>query len=322
MTGQEFIAAFGGPGKVKDLSSPEVRFMFALAAGDREAATALFENEKQFTGLSAVDCPHGRYEGLAGIGEFVDTWYGWLHAVSGRFEPVSQTIAGRRGVIEGVFFFTKADGSEFTIPMAAVGDHRGRCDKLDELRLYFHGFWVEDYPKYRPPIFPEKRTYETRTEMLSGVMSYYMDLVHNQSMDRIPDTMGEGLVFFGGYGPEDQWKPVTREQMRLDNQEKARLNGPQGPLSQFVQLRMETIIDDGTTCCVEWEQLVTERGRRERSRLSQPGLSIYERDEEGWLKSIRIIDHAMTERFIPWEKTPHDRTKAENINYLPNRSFE
>ena len=55
MTGQEFIAAFGGPGKVKDLSSPEVRFMFALAAGDREAATALFENEKQFTGLSAVD---------------------------------------------------------------------------------------------------------------------------------------------------------------------------------------------------------------------------------------------------------------------------
>ena len=90
---------------IKNADSPEIRFLRALASGNAEEATALFDENKQFGGLSAVDSPHGRYEGLTEIKKFVETWYTWFHAESGEVEPVNQIQSGCRSALEFVFVF-------------------------------------------------------------------------------------------------------------------------------------------------------------------------------------------------------------------------
>jgi len=87
-------------------------------------------------------------------------------------------------------------------------------------------------------------------------------------------------------------------------------------LSAYVKLRMETIIDDGRICCVEWEQLVTKAGREEAGRISQAGISFYERDESGRIWSVRIIDYAYAEKEIDWTTARKPRAEAEAMNYL------
>ena len=81
-------------------------------------------------------------------------------------------------------------------------------------------------------------------------------------------------------------------------------------------IRNSDIIDDGKICCIEWEQLVTKRGREERGRLSMPGISFYERAKDGFLKSYRIIDYANLEKYIDWQSCPYTKEEAEAINYL------
>ncbi len=324
MKESRFGKVFGGPGKIQDPASPEILFLYALAAGDEERVLALFDEEKQFGGKSAVDCPHGRFEGKERIREFVRTWYSYFHAEKGEVEIVTQIRSAWRVAVEFVFHFPKDGGEELQIPMALAADLRGDSRRLDEVRTYMCVTWIDDYPKYRKPIFPEQKTHETRNEMLSGVMPYYMNLVTTGGMFRIPELMTDKEpLIFGAYGPTDEIVVTTKEQHRLDEEEarekRIALHGfdTQGfPLEKYVKLRMETIIDDGKICCVEWEQLVTKAGREERNRLSEPGISFYERAKDGYLKSYRIIDYAYTEGMIDWSKAPITKEEAEAINYL------
>lgn len=302
---------------IKKADSPEIRFLCALASGNAEEALALFEENKQFGGLSAVDSPHGRYEGLSDIKNFVDTWYTWFHAESGEVEPVNQIQSGCRSALEFVFIFNMKDGSTKEIPMACVADLRDGGSRIDELRTYMNPALVEGYPIYRPPIFPEERTFELRHRMLSGVMPFYFKTVHELGMSHIPETLThtEPIKMGASYG-EDPYFEGMFDELNSQVALPADVEAPKYNLQDFVQLRMETIIDDGRICCVEWEQLITKRGREERYRLSEPGISFYERAADGWLKSIRIIDYANTERRIDWDNCPYDRETAEKINYM------
>ncbi len=319
MKKSRFAEVFGGEGRVRIPDAPEIRFLKALACQDIESLLSLFEEEKQFGGKSAVDSPHGRYEGLEGIRRFAETWYQTFQAVSGEVEIVTQTRGGCRSAIEFVFHFYFEDGSEKAVPMALAADLRNGLKKLDEVRTYMNVRWFPDYPQYRHPIFKEKATHELRTEMTSGIMPHYFDLVHNIGMDHIPDLMTRtGTVIKGGYEPGHEIEVIDAEEMQRQAKEKQKeQNFFTGvPLREFVGLQLETIIDDGRICCVEWEQVITKRGREERHRLSEPGISFYERADDGFLKSYRIIDYAYTEGNIDWEKSEWTKEEAEKINYL------
>ncbi len=312
----KFGQQYGGEGRVADYNSPEVKFLQALAGGDEEGVLALFEEEKQFGGISAVDTAHGRYEGLEAIRRCVQEWYGAFEAIDGEVEICTQIHAGMRAALEFCFILNMKDGSVLEIPMALAADIRGRRQKLDEVRMYVHCMWLPSYPKYRVPIFPPTKTLELHTEMASGVMPHYFKLVMEEGMINIPDLMtDEEEILMGAYGAEDTIYKTTRKEL-LRQRDEAVANGAKGdPIGAIVGLRMEHFIDDGHICCVEWEQTVTRRGRAERNRLSEPGISFYERAADGRLKSFRIIDYAYTEQYIDWDKAPITKEEAEKINY-------
>ena len=333
MTTSRFAEVYGGAGRVSVPDSPEIQVLEALADGEAEKVLSFFEEEKQFGGRSAVDTAHGRYEGLAGIRSVVEegpkAFSEEGEKITGMgVEIVTQTRAGTRSALEFVFHFMTEDGKEKMIPMAGVCDLRDGLTKIDELRLYVHPRFVKGYPMYRHPIFPESNgTYEIRTEMTSGVMPKYFKTVHEIGMAHIPDMMTRTEdVTFGAYNPADEIRVVKQEDFqkmlaaqaaaREEKKAKDEFDPTSFALEKYVKLRMETIIDDGKICCVEWEQLVTKAGREERYRLSEPGISFYERAKDGWLKSVRIIDYAYTERDINWEKTATPKEEAERINYL------
>ena len=75
---------------VKVWDAPEIAFLQALAQRQNDTLISLFDEQKQFGGLSAVDCPHGRYEGVDAIRNFADSWYSVFHAESGSVEVVNQ----------------------------------------------------------------------------------------------------------------------------------------------------------------------------------------------------------------------------------------
>ena len=319
MKQSDFAKLFGGEGRISVPDSPEIRFIKALAAGDADGVLALFGEEKQFGGQSAVDTPHGRYEGLEKIRECVDNWYSFFKAERGEVEPVAQTRGGCRSALEFVFHFYFADGTEKAVPMALVADLRDGLRRIDEVRTYMNVKWFPEYPQYRRPIFPEKATHELRLEMTSGVMPYYFDLVHHVGMDHIPDLMTRtGVILEGGYAPNDVCRVVdAAEEQRLAKERQAQKDYFAGvPIGDFVGLQLETIVDDGRICCVEWEQVITKRGREERNRLSEPGISFYERADDGMLKSYRIIDYAYTEGGIDWETCTTPKEEAYRLNYL------
>ena len=88
-----------------------------------------------------------------------------------------------------------------------------------------------------------------------------------------------------------------------------------------VGIRYETVIDDGKTCILEWVHIVTEKGQRERARVSLSGVAAYERGDDGLLCSIRICDYANFERQIDWKKTPILKEDAHHHNLVKEFSL-
>ncbi len=316
----DFEKAYGGKGRIKKPDSAEILFLKALGERDTKTAISFFRDRKQVTGKSAIYTPHKNYFGLKEIEECVNTYYDHFPSSTGYIIPVTQTICGLLHAIEFVWHITLSDTEEKVIPMACVAELYCEENLLDEIRFYMNPLHLEDYPRYRCPIFAEHKTYDLREEMLSGLMPAYFELIRKKGMSHIPDIMTQKeTVMWGGYS----LRPVmikTQEELRQyikerDRKERTGFESPSG-LDDHVRIRIEKIIDDGKICCIEWEQLVTRRGRSEKGRLSMPGISFYERAKDGFLKSWRIIDYAGMERSIRWDKSPITKEEAEAINYI------
>lgn len=297
-------------------SSPELQFMRLITNSCPEEALSLFQPLRRHgEGLPKVETPYGSFVGVQAIAQMAQGWYSVFGAERAVLVPVTQIRAGSRCVTEFVFHYETAGRKEYAVPMAVVGELADE-DSLDELRLYYNWQMVPGTPPYRPPIFTPKPDLTTRTEMLSGAVYDYFKFLHdpNGAIVTHAAQVFADKACFGGYEPKDQndaFGPFDREKFVRTVMEPISRR-----LSRHIRLRMETIIDDGKICCVEWEQLVTRAGREELDRLSQPGIAFYERDHTGRIWSVRVIDYAGSERFIDWNTACKSKEEAQSINYI------
>lgn len=312
----DFAKFFRNARKSFDLDSPEIRLMFAISAGDENAAAALFEDTMQFYDEpSSLDAPHGRFEGKQGICRFVRLWNESFRADHTEIDPVVQTKSGGRSASEFVVDFYR-DGELFMqFPMIIVGDIR-EGTKLDNARLYFHFAQAPGFSPYRKPIFKSQHLTPCSTTLLSGVVRAYFEALH-----RYPHADSEKLrklgsdhMVMGGYFPNDRGRILSPSESQEHFDQFANTVSSYIPL--YLDIRPEIIIDDGITCVVEWVHVIRKEGRENAHRLCESGISVYERDEVGLLQSVRILDYANCEDKIDWSKESITKEEAEKINYI------
>lgn len=314
--GSDFAKFFRTSRKTFDLASPELRLMLAVCAGDEEAAAALFEDTMQFDSApSALDAPHGRFEGKAGVRAFVRQWNESFHATRTQIDPVVQTRAGGRSASEFVVDFYHGEELFMQFPMIIVGDIREE-NRLDNARLYFHFGQAPGFSPYRKPIFRSQHLTPASPNLLTGVVRAYFEALHrypHADAERLK-TLGSDHMILGGYFPGDQCRVLSPEESQAHMSEFADKVSAYIPL--YLDIRPETIIDDGITCVVEWVHVIHREGREKAHRLCESGISVYERDEKGFLRSVRILDYANCEDQIDWTRESITKEEAERINYI------
>ncbi|MDI9482485.1 MAG: nuclear transport factor 2 family protein [Bacillota bacterium] len=294
-------------------TSPELKFINAVCNQDFETALGLFSEKKLFGNApSAVDAPYGRFEGIEGIRSFAEGWLPTFHAKRAFVTPVIQTRANGRSVTELVVNFV-VDNEINQVPMFVIGDLRTK-DTLDEVRLYCHHTFVPGLQAYRKPIFKSAHLEMGDPGLLTGAVREYYEALHHVphvDVDRILACMSPNCKF-GGYEPVDTRHATadTPEEIRKKYEAMAEY------IPRCVGMRYETIIDDGTTCVIEWVHIVTRAGQEERKRIAISGVAAYERGEDGLLCSIRISDYAGYEHTIDWTKTPVTEEQAKSINFV------
>lgn len=294
-------------------NSPEIQFMNAICGGLPEEAAALFRERKLFGNVPAVvDAPHGRFEGLTQIKQFAENWLDVFHAQSACVVPVIQTRANGRSVTEMVINFV-VDGEIEQVPMFVIGDLR-TADSLDEVRIYCHFSYIPGLTAYRRPMFTPAHLEMGDPGLLTGAVREYYEALHHvphADVDRILGAMGENCKF-GGYEPwgTQEHNAGGRKGLRETYEYMASY------IPLCVGMRYETIIDDGTTCVIEWVHIVSEAGQKERGRVCLSGVAAYERGEDGLLCAIRISDYAGYERTIDWSKTPVSKEEAYQYNLV------
>lgn len=303
---------YAGPHHPIHGNSPELLFMTAVCTGDYDAAVGLFEENKLFGGgRCAIDAPYGRFEGLDGIREFAEGFLGVFGAEGAFITPVVQTRANGRVVCELVLNLI-VDGEIDQVPMFVVGELRTQST-LEEVRLYCHHTFVPGLQAYRKPIFKSAHLEMGDPNLLTGAVREYYEALHHVpavDVDRILGSMNPDCQF-GGYGPHDH-EDTSHEPRNL----RKTFEGMEAYIPRCVGMRYETITDDGVTCVIEWQHIVSRAGQEERSRIAIAGISAYERGENGKLCGIRICDYAGYERTIDWTKTPVTQEEAQQINFI------
>ena len=290
--------------------SPEWRFMYLITNRETEEAVSLFNDSARHGDDEInVNTPWGVFYGKDEIRKMADTWYDTLHCIHAYAVPVTSTISGGRAVTEMVIHCRNLGGKEYNVPMAAVCDLTAD-NKMDALRLYMHWKALPDLPAYRAPLFKDAGDNTLRHEMLSGSVRDYFVYLHDPSRDiaSFADHIYANDFRFAGYDNEGVLIHRDTDAVKFEH-------GIQKSVGTLVLLRIETIIDDGHLCCVEWEQVVTPAGK-EAGRLSQAGCSFYERDETGRIVSARVIDYANSEPYIDWSKETVTKEEAQKIHYL------
>ncbi|MBQ4258166.1 MAG: hypothetical protein II713_04105 [Clostridia bacterium] len=295
-------------------TSPEVLFMKAVCARDTETALTFFRDRKLFGNVpSAIDTPYGRFEGIAGIRAFAEGFCPRFGAEKAQLVPVIQTIANGRVCLEAQINF-EVSGEIEQVPMFIVADFR-TPDTIDEIRIYCHFSFVPDLQAYRKPMFQSAYLEVGDPGILTGAVREYYEALHHApavDVDRILESMGEGCVF-GGYEPwgSSASPEATREGLRRTYE------GMASYIPRCVGMRFETVIDDGKTCVIEWQHIVSRAGREERNRVAMAGIAAYERGADGKLCSIRISDYAGYESTIDWSKVPNmTKEAAQNLNFV------
>lgn len=294
-------------------NSPELCFLKAVCAGNSEKALAVFRNQKLFGNtLSAVDAPYGRFEGLEGIRVFAETFLQRFDAKEAFVTPFFQTAANGRVALEAVVHFV-VDGEINEVPMFVVGDFR-TPQTLDEVRIYMHCTYVPGLTPYRHPIFTSAHLEMGDPGLLTGAMREYYEALHYVpavDVERIMQVFADGCQF-GGY---ERWDSEVHE--GADREElRRKFEHMHTYIPACVGMRYETLIDDGKTCVIEWQHIVSREGQERLNRVCLAGCSAYERNEEGLLCSVRISDYAGYESQIDWSKTGITKEEAQAINFV------
>ena len=294
--------------------TPDIFFVNALCAGNTKEVVGLFREKKMFWDeLPAVDTPYGRFEGLDGIKKFADGFVARFNAESVTFTPVFQTIGGGRIALEGVFKFV-VEGAIEEVPFFVIADLR-TPKLLEEIRMYTHYSFVPDLTPYRKPIFKPAHYEMGDPGLLTGAMRAYYEALHHAPYcdpDKIHAAFADDCII-GGYDP---WgTPIPSKEEMSRNAHRFGY-GLAAYIPACVGMRYETIIDDGTTCVIEWCHIVSKQGQEERNRIAMSGCSAYQRNEDGYLCSVRISDYAGHEGEIDWTKTEVSREEAYSINLV------
>lgn len=305
-----FEQIYGGGQRKIDKDSPEIRLLEFMCTKEPEKAKELFSDsvsgEKPW-----VDAPQGKFCGIDEIEAFINGWHDSFNAQTCEIVPVVQTVSAGRAVCECVLHFVK-DKENKHIPMAAVADLAPN-GKMGAFRLYFHYKWAEGFNAYRAPIFESSNLEPADNSLFTGAVREYFEALHTLpgvDVERIINCVGERCAF-GGYGLEEETLSVkTRDEIRKDYENMATY------IPRWLYIRVQTIIDDGVNCVVEWQHIITREGREEGGRICESGISAYERGEDGKLCAIRICDYANCEPEIDWGTARNPENIALEINYL------
>lgn len=294
--------------------TPDMLFAKALSAGRVDEVVGLFREKKMFWDeLPAVDTPYGRFEGLEGIRDFAAGFLTKFKADAASFTPVFQTRGGGRIALEGVFKFV-VDGEIEEVPFFVIADLR-TPKLLEEIRMYTHYSFVPDQTPYRKPIFRPAHYEMGDPGLLTGAMRAYYEALHHAPYcdpDKIHAAFANDCII-GGYDPWGTPIPPKEEMSRNAHRFGY---GLATYIPACVGMRYETIIDDGRTCVIEWCHIVSKQGQQERNRIAMSGCSAYQRNDEGYLCSVRISDYAGHEGEIDWTKTEVSREEAYSINLV------
>ena len=288
------------------MDTPDIAFTNALCAGKTDEVAGLFREKKLFWDkLPAVDTPYGRFGGLDDIRSFAEGFLKKFKASSATFTPVFQTIGGGRIALEGVFKFV-VDGAIEEVPFFVITDLR-TPRLLEEVRMYTHYSFIPDQTPYRKPIFKPAHYEMGDPGLLTGAMRAYYEALHHApycNADKIHAAFADDCIV-GGYDP---WGSplLSREEMSKNAHQ----------FGYGLAKYIETIIDDGKTCVIEWCHIVSKQGQEERNRIAISGCSAYMRNDEGYLCSVRISDYAGHEGEIDWSKVDISKEEAYSINLV------
>jgi len=296
------------------MDSPDITFANALAAGKTDEVVALFREKKLFWDEApVVDIPYGRFEGLDGIKDFADGFLARFNAESATFTPVFQTRGGGRVALEGVFKFV-VDGMINEAPFFIIVDLR-TPGLLEEVRMYTNFTYIPGQTPYRKPMFQSAHLEMGDPGLLTGAMKAYYEELHHAPYCRAEKIHAAFAdeCYVGGYEPVNT--PIKSKEEMSKNAHTFGY-GLATYIPACVGMRYETIIDDGITCVIEWQHVVSKQGQTERNRIAEAGVSAYQRNSEGYLCAVRICDYAGQEGNIDWSKTPVTEEWARSFNVV------
>lgn len=273
-----------------DESAPEIRFMRHIGKG-KCLVGEYFDEVTVYRDPVYVDAPNGRFAGLKEIQRFADCWLADFAAAEAEVYPVIQTVAGGRSVTEMEVWFHLENGEGTKrVPMTVFAD-LSSGNKMEGMRIYYFFKFLPGATAYRIPVFRPNVMKPAEPVLMTGVMRYYYEQLHNfrreEALENIMEMLTEDCRY-GGYRPdEDEPLAIGKEAVRVHYEEIC----SNVPAKNYI--RFETIVDDGLRMAAEWTSVVTREGRKA-GKMTFCGCAVYDREktDTGKLRSIRINDNA------------------------------
>ncbi len=276
----------------KDINenAPEIRFMRHICKGGH-LVEEYFNVVTVYRNPVYIDAPNGRFTGSEEIRRFARKWLTDFRALSAEVYPVIQTVAGGRSVTEmEVHFRLKDNGETERVPMTVFAD-LAAGNKMEGMRIYYFYQFLPEAVAYRTPVFRPGVMKPAEPALMTGVMRYYYEQLHNfrreEALENILGMLTEDCRY-GGYRPDEE-EPLAVGKERI----KVHYEDICSTVPHLNYIRFETIVDDGKRMAAEWTSVVTRAGSVA-GRMTFCGCAVYDRDERepGKLSSIRINDNA------------------------------
>lgn len=246
-------------------SAPEFRLLDALFRSDADAAAALFAE------APVVDAPWvGKVEGESALRELARRWPAQFHVAPGEhLQPRTRIREGDRAVSEAWAMVKGLDGRPIRLPIAVSAD-LAPDGRLNRARIYHYMKAITGEPGSRPTPFEAKPDSRPgRAEDLPDVNADYFRAVSTFDVEMMMGLFGDGAYMEGGV-----WRFTTPAQLRKVYEHF--LTG------EKMEILFSAMTYDGVNFALEWSA-----GHLAHS---ESGLTVYERNAEDKLVSVRMYD--------------------------------